>query len=322
MVTRIKTTEVTAKAVAVPTGRRKSVSFSSTPATLILKPPFQLGERSEHDAPYHRQCVGTASVERVLRGMVVAAQEGSKVDDVHGRYAGRGKRQVIVLDRECSSVWKSIPVTEPFRAREDQLPEPRRRVGLRPELRIASADHIEQHHGPKVGQFSKATECFNETSTPVKAVGRGPVLDGLFAVEENKPIGQPMRLFGQNSREFNELGCTRSTVVRAHKHDPFQPRRVVVAGDNHHIRPSARQGAHDVRHGNGTIRRARNERLTLYLSARGRELRANVLPGPLNSGRPWQAGAERDEPFHIFEGSPSVKTLRRLSEVSPHATAC
>src|SRR5439155_13172975 len=206
MVTRIKTTEVTAKAVAVPTGRRKSVSFSSTPATLILKPPFQLGERSEHDAPYHRQCVGTASVERVLRGMVVAAQEGSKVDDVHGRYAGRGKRQVIVLDRKSTSAWKSIPITQPFRAREDQLPEPRRRVGLRPELRIASAHHIEQHHGPKVGQFSKATECFNETSTPVKAVGRGPVLDGLFAVEENKPVRKRVATSGQQPHKLQKFG--------------------------------------------------------------------------------------------------------------------
>src|SRR5947207_15552740 len=98
MVMRTKTTEVTAKAVAVPTGRRKSLSFSSASATLILKPPFQLGQRSEHDAPYRPQCVGTASVERVLRGMVVAAKEGSKVDDVHGRHAGREKGQVIVLD--------------------------------------------------------------------------------------------------------------------------------------------------------------------------------------------------------------------------------
>src|SRR5438270_4128826 len=83
MLMRMKTTEVTAKAVAVPTGRRKSFIFSSAAGTLMLQPPFQLGERSEHDAPYHRHRVGTASFERVLRGMVVAAQEGSKVDDVH-----------------------------------------------------------------------------------------------------------------------------------------------------------------------------------------------------------------------------------------------
>src|SRR5437763_11615874 len=72
IVMRMKTTEVTAKAVAVPTGRRKFFTFSSAPATLILKPPFQLGERSEHDAPYHPQCVGTALVDRILRRMVVA----------------------------------------------------------------------------------------------------------------------------------------------------------------------------------------------------------------------------------------------------------
>src|SRR5947208_3372402 len=118
----------------------------------------------------------------------IVEQEVSKVYDVDCRYAGREKGQVIVLDRECSSVWKSIPVTQPFRAREDQLPEPERRVGLRLELRVASADHIEQHHGPKVAEFSRATQCFNEMSTAVKAVGRGPVLNRLLAGEEDQPV--------------------------------------------------------------------------------------------------------------------------------------
>src|SRR5207249_626821 len=115
-VMRTKTTKVTAKAVAVPTGRRKCFSFSIAAGTLIVHPPIQLGECSEHDAPYHRQCVGTALVDRILRGMVVAAQEGSKVDDVHCRYAGRDKGQVVVLNGRRTSARKGVPIIHTVRA--------------------------------------------------------------------------------------------------------------------------------------------------------------------------------------------------------------
>src|SRR5439155_14161263 len=227
-------------------GRRKSLSLSSAAPTLMLRPPSQLGERSEHDTPYHRQSVRTAAVNRVLRGMVIAAQEGSKVDDVHGWHAGCEERQVVILNWERLTDWKGIAIIQTIRTFEDDIPEPGRGVGLRPELRIASADHIEQQHGLNVTQFSRATECFNEISTPVKAVGRGPVLDRLLAVEENKPMGQSMRFAGQNSCQLNKSGRTRPADVRAHKRDSLEPRRVVVAGDDHYLRAFARQDAHDV----------------------------------------------------------------------------
>lgn len=83
MVIRMKTTDVTAKAVAVPTGRRKRFSFSITAASLILQSLFQSGERGGHDAPHHRQSVRAALVKRISAGVMVAPQKGSKVDDVH-----------------------------------------------------------------------------------------------------------------------------------------------------------------------------------------------------------------------------------------------
>src|SRR5437016_2120397 len=71
-VMRTKTTKVSANAAAVPTGRRKCLSVSRAAGTLIVHPPIQLGECSEHDTPYHPHSVRAALVDGVLRGMVVS----------------------------------------------------------------------------------------------------------------------------------------------------------------------------------------------------------------------------------------------------------
>jgi len=74
--------------------------------------------------------------------MVMAAQEGSKVDDVHGGHAGCEERLVVIVNWERPAAWKGIPIIQTIRACEDDIPEPGRRVGLRPELWIVSAEHI------------------------------------------------------------------------------------------------------------------------------------------------------------------------------------
>src|SRR5215472_16611451 len=90
-----------------------------------------------------------------------------------------------------------------------------------------------------------------------------------------------------------------------------------MPSDDHDLRACPRQNAHDIDHRDLANWGACGERVTLHFDPNGPKLRHNVLSGSLKGLRPRRTRTQCDELLQVLEGSRSVKSLRRPTEVSP-----
>ncbi len=138
-------------------------------------------------SPSTVEAVGADLVDRVLNGVVVAVVGAVvEIDHIDGGDAAIDKGQMIVV-HGFFGLEEVVLIAELFCGLADKIDEPAGGAGFALDVEILVADHIGQHKGLDAAQGSVAAPLGGQVPAAIRRVGRGPVFDGLFAVEEDQP---------------------------------------------------------------------------------------------------------------------------------------
>ena len=148
-------------------------------------------------------------------------------------------------------------------------------------------------------------------------VGPRPLDDRFFAVKEQQLDGPGVFPPFQHTGDFNKKRAARPAVVRAHESELPVQLRVVVAGNDHPLRPRAGYSRPQVDHVNLANRRVGVKGLVLNRDAERGHLSPDVLPRLLERGRSGRPRPVSDHGAQMVERPATVK-CRRLGRCHGH----